>query len=65
MPRRVNKRKAIQAAKRAAQAAEDARKNKRWPGTRRVGFIAHHKKTAALTSLLLAVGAVKITLKDP
>ena len=58
MPRKLNKRKAIQAQKRKAQAAEEARKNKRWPGTRRDGLIAHHNGSpAALMALLLGAGA--------
>jgi hypothetical protein len=55
MPRKMNKRKAIQAEKRAAKAAEDAHLNKRCPGKSRIGLIA----------LLLRAGAVKaMTDKD-
>jgi len=67
MPRKVNKRKAIQAAKRKALEAEAARKSRRWPGTRRepaqdrrVGMIAHHNASAALAALLLGIQAVKV-----
>jgi len=63
MPRKISKRKAIQAEKRKAQAAEEARKNKRWPGTRRTVTIAHHNNMAVLGSLLVASAAVPIILK--
>lgn len=64
MPRKINKRKAIQAEKRKAQAAEEARKSKRWPGTRRTITIAHHHNNmAVLGSLLVAAGAVPVILK--
>jgi hypothetical protein len=57
MPHKANKRKAIQEAKRRAAAAEEARKNKKWPGTRRVAMIAHHNGSqATLISLLLGAG---------
>lgn len=35
MPRKISKRKAIQAAKRKAAAEAQAMKSRRWPGTRR------------------------------
>ena len=35
MPRKISKRKAIQAAKRQAAADAESRKNRKWPGTRR------------------------------
>lgn len=68
MPRKINKRKAIQAAKNKAKDAEEARKNKRWPTTRRaysddaprqrIGIIAHHHKNmSVLASLLIAAQA--------
>lgn len=35
MPRKIDKRKALQAARIKAEKAADAKRNKRWPGTRR------------------------------
>lgn len=64
MPRKISKRKTIQAEKRKAQAAEETRKNKRWPGTRRTVTIAHHNNNmAVLGSLLAAAGAAHVILK--
>ena len=66
MPRKINKRKAIQAAKRKAAAEIEARKKRRWPSTRRpadegaprVGMIAHHNGSSmALAALLLGASA--------
>jgi len=53
MPRKINKRKAIQAAKRKAAAAIEARKSRRWPGTRREGAVHQHSRMMALAALLL------------
>lgn len=59
MPRRINRRKAIQAAKRKALATDELRKNKKSPSTRRVGLIAHHNgSSAALLSLLMGANAM-------
>lgn len=56
MPKKRNKRKAIQAQKRRAQAEQTARKNKRWPGTRRIALIAHHDRSfGTLMALMLAM----------
>ena len=65
MPRKISKRKAIQAAKRkAADADAEARKNRKWPGTRRTAMIAHaHTNMHVLGSLLIAAGAVPVILK--
>jgi uncharacterized membrane protein YdbT with pleckstrin-like domain len=41
MPKKSNRRKEIQAAKRKDAADELARKNKKWPGTRKTVVIAH------------------------
>lgn len=66
MPRKINKRKATQAAKRKVAAEIEARKNRRWPGTRRpadegtprVGMIARHNGSAmTLAALLLGARA--------
>ena len=63
MPRKINKRKAIQAAKRKAVAEDEARKNKRWPWARRVATIAHyHHNHAALAALLLGAKAFQTTI---
>lgn len=65
MPRKINKRKAIQAAKRKVAAEAEGRKKHRWAGIRRspdekprVGFIAHRSvgpSAALLTLALLAL----------
>ncbi len=59
MPRKINKRKIIQATKRKILADESARKNKRWPGTRRDVTIAHHGGFVAAT---LAVMSAKMKM---
>ena len=64
MPRKINKRKAIQAAKLKAQAEAEAKRNRRWPGTRRrfnegpqeplhIGTIAHSGAGLALISAMV------------
>lgn len=64
MPRKISKRKAIQAAKRQAAADAEARKNRKWPGTRRTAMITHtHTNMHVLGSLLIAAGAVPVVLK--
>lgn len=57
MPRKINRRKAIQAAKRRAAAEEEGRQNKRWTGTRKTVSIAHAggnsmSRAAALAMLI-------------
>lgn len=49
MPKKANNRKALQAAKRKALAEDEARKNKKWPGTRKVAIIAHHDRSMSAT----------------
>lgn len=52
--RKPNKRKALQAVKRAEADADEARKRINPPGTRRVALIGHHNGTsAAMLSLLI------------
>ena len=64
MPRKISKRKAIQAAKRQAAADAESRKNRKWPGTRRTAMIAHaHTNMHVLGSLLIAARAVPVVLK--
>lgn len=74
MPRKKNNRKAVQAQKREALAQENARKNKKWAGTRRdadegpqmprkVAVIAHHHSSMALAALLLGARGVNTLAK--
>jgi len=73
MARKISKRKAIQAAKRQSAADAEARKSRKWPGTRRddgggshagrVAVIAHHHNSSALAALLLGAGAFKVLVK--
>jgi len=63
MPRKINKRKAVQAAKRKALADETARKNRKWPGTRKVAIITHHGGSMAAT-LAVMMAAMKMKGDD-
>lgn len=57
MPKKTNRRKETQAAKRKAAADEMARKNKKWPGTRKVLTVAHHH-TGSVGATMAVMAAV-------
>ncbi len=70
MPKKTNNRKAIQAAKRKADAVADAREKRKWGGNwqehapqQRV-MIAHHSGgSAALLALLMGAGALQVMVE--
>ena len=59
MPKKTNRRKEIQAAKRKAAADELARKNKKWPGTRKVVTIAHRHTGSVGATLAVMAAAMQ------
>jgi hypothetical protein len=56
MPRKTNNRKKIQAARRKTAAEEHARKNKKWPGTRRSGAMLGTLIAAHMVEVLTRKG---------
>mgnify|MGYP007068775694 CR=1 FL=1 len=66
MPKKTNNRKAIQAAKRKADAVADARDKRKWGGNwqehapqQRVMIAQHSGGSAALLALLIAAGVLQ------
>jgi hypothetical protein len=59
MPKKANRRKEIQAVRRKAEANELARKNKKWPETRKVATIAHHHSAIGATLAVLAAMSLR------
>ena len=65
MPKKTNRRKETQAAKRKAAADELARKNKKWPGTRKVLTIAHRHTGSVGATLAVMAAAIQFDKGRP